>query len=66
MQWVESVAILLLWHGKGWLYPKSGLGVWPAHGDGIPGVGGQAALSAPFGKPVPFTLSKEKMEKGGG
>lgn len=62
---LRSVATLLLWHGKCWLFPKSRLGVWPAHGDGIPGVGGQAGLPAPFGKPVPFTPSEEKMEKGG-
>lgn len=61
---LRSVAILLLWHGKGWLFPKSRLSMWPAHGDGIPGVGGQAGPPAPCGKPVPFTLS-EKMEKGG-
>lgn len=39
--------------------------MWAAPGDGILGVGGQAGPSAPFGKPVPFTVGKEEMEKGG-
>lgn len=50
-------AILLLWLGKGCVFSKSRLGLWPDHSEGIPSVGGQAGPPAPFGKPAPFVWS---------
>lgn len=45
-------------------FSKSGLGVWPARGEGIPSVGGRAGPPAPFWEACP--LHPERGEDKGG